>query len=257
MSSKTRCAVGLTLFVPALTAIRAGAIGGPGVVLEGILVALALALKLPRLLLAQPQAVIQQSGIHAAPLEWPFTLSLLVSHLFAIMAIRVAPSAMAIAVLCAAVGSAIMNDAYGTTAGVDPARVVLAGVAGAGPREWRGDAGCIDIKVQDPPPADVDDWPAVLDQVDDMLSRTSHDLGFQRVWNKNVPNADYVYFLATTRRHFVKLPQEEMDRARAERHYFDPSAQLEESAADRYIKQVILEETGVEGGPFHTVIWVD
>ncbi|OSC96700.1 hypothetical protein PYCCODRAFT_1440872 [Trametes coccinea BRFM310] len=111
--------------------------------------------------------------------------------------------------------------------------------------------------VNEAPPDGVDDFPSVLYQVDDLLSRVPGDLGFQRVWNKNVPNADYVYFLATTRRHYVKLPQEEMDRARAEKHYFDPSVQLVESDADRYVKQIVQEETGVEGGPFHTVIWVD
>ncbi|KAL7278871.1 hypothetical protein ACG7TL_006702 [Trametes sanguinea] len=97
---------------------------------------------------------------------------------------------------------------------------------------------------KDVPPVNVNDFPAVLNMVWDLVSEIDLDLGFQRVWNKNVPKAGYVYFLATTRRRFVKLPQEEVDRARAERHYFDPSVQLDESAVDCEIIQIILEETG-------------
>ncbi|KAI9070193.1 hypothetical protein FKP32DRAFT_1586383 [Trametes sanguinea] len=112
--------------------------------------------------------------------------------------------------------------------------------------------------VGEAPPADVDDYPTVLNQIDDFLMNVPRDLGIQRVWNKNIPGADYVYFLATTKRHRVKLPKEEMDRARTEPfHYCDPSVQLKESDEDRLVKQVIQEETGVEVGPFQTVIWLD
>ncbi|KAL7278872.1 hypothetical protein ACG7TL_006703 [Trametes sanguinea] len=108
---------GYGLNVPALTAMRACVLGGA--VPEGSFVALALALNLPRLLLAQRKSAhgdasaepgIQQSGTGAA---------------------RVG---MAIHSLCAAVGGAIVNDAYGMTAGpdVDSAHVILASVAGAG-----------------------------------------------------------------------------------------------------------------------------
>ncbi|KAI0350161.1 hypothetical protein OH77DRAFT_1431308 [Trametes cingulata] len=104
------------------------------------------------------------------------------------------------------------------------------------------------------PPCDVDDVGGILNCVNDIFD--GYDIDLIRILNKNDPDGrPSSYFLATTPRRPANLSEEELERAEKELHYWDPSVQLKETDTDRFVKQLIKDETGVEGGPFHTVIW--
>ncbi|KAI0369444.1 hypothetical protein BV20DRAFT_365570 [Pilatotrama ljubarskyi] len=109
--------------------------------------------------------------------------------------------------------------------------------------------------MKDRSPSSIDDIGTILNLVNDFL--VGYDIHLKRIPNKNEPVEGHqsTFFLSTTPLHPVSLSEAEMERADREEHHWDPSVQLEETESDRKVKEVMKDITGVEGGPFHTVIW--